>query len=267
VLMNSEIQTSTETSNDGRWIKVLSYNIQVGIPTQRYRDYLTNSWKHVLPYRGRQSNLENIGGFISDFDIVGLQEVDAGSLRTAFMNQTHFLAQTGGFPHWFERSNRKLGGISHHSMGLLSRYSSCDSREHRLPSRIPGRGALEVHIGHGENPLVIVILHLSLGRKDRMSQISYIADVVSSHRNVVVMGDMNCSPESAELIHLVEATGLQTALHQESTYPSWRPSQSFDHIFVSENLEVRDVRVYRRPYSDHLPVCAQVRIPNDVGLL
>lgn len=265
--MSSEIQTSSTQDPGGRWIKVLSYNIQVGIPTQRYRDYLMHSWKHVLPHRGRQSNLENIGGFISDFDIVGLQEVDAGSLRTAFMNQTQFLAESGGFPHWFERSNRKLGGISHHSMGLLSRYSSCDTFEHRLPSRIPGRGALEVHVGHGANPLVVVILHLSLGRKDRMEQIRYIADVVSSHQNVIVMGDMNCSPESVELLHLVESAGLHTALHQESTYPSWRPSQSFDHIFVSDNLEVRDVHVYRRSYSDHLPVCAQVRIPDNVGLL
>lgn len=265
--MSTEILTADSPTADGRWIKVLSYNIQVGIPTRSYRDYLTHSWKHVLPHRGRQSNLENIGGFVSEFDVVGLQEVDAGSLRTAFMNQTHFLAETAGFPHWFERSNRKLGGISHHSMGLLSRFASCDAREHRLPSRIPGRGALEVHLGHGENPLVIVILHLSLGRKDRLNQIRYIADVVGSYQNVIVMGDMNCSPESIELMHLVESTGLQSPLHQESTYPSWRPSQSFDHIFVSENLEVRDVRVYRRPYSDHLPVCAQVRIPDDAGLL
>jgi endonuclease/exonuclease/phosphatase family metal-dependent hydrolase len=251
----------------GRWIRVMSYNIQVGISTGNYRHYVTNSWKHVLPFRNRKINLQSIGNFISDFDLVGLQEVDAGSLRTGFLNQTQFLASVAEFPHWHQKTNRNLGKIAKHSMGLLSRYPASLARHHRLPSRIPGRGALEVHIGHGENPLVVILLHLSLSKKARMDQLEYIAGVVSTHKHVVVMGDMNCPPDSDELCLLVEQTGLQEPLHYEHTYPSWNPISSFDHIFVTPTLEVREIKVYRRFFSDHLPVCAQIRIPDDAGLL
>ena len=68
-------------------LKVLTYNIQVGISYTSYRHYLTRSWRHVLPFHGRQEILDSIARFISGFDIVGLQEVDAGSLRSGYINQ------------------------------------------------------------------------------------------------------------------------------------------------------------------------------------
>ena len=251
----------------GHWVKVLSYNIQVGIPSNRYRHYLTNSWKHVLPFHGRKANLQNIGRFLSDFDIVGLQEVDAGSLRTIYMNQTSFLAREAGFPHWHQTTNRDLSHIAKHSMGLLSRFPSAHSVGHRLPSRIPGRGALEVHMGRGKQPLVVLTLHLSLGRNDRMRQLEYISDVARRYEHVIVMGDLNCAHDSDEIAMLINEAGLCEPLHTEQTYPSWQPLQSFDHILVSPSLEVRDVQVYRRFYSDQLPVCAQIKVPDEVHLL
>ena len=33
-------------------LKMLSFNIQVGIKTSAYRQYFTKGWKHVLPRRG-----------------------------------------------------------------------------------------------------------------------------------------------------------------------------------------------------------------------
>jgi endonuclease/exonuclease/phosphatase family metal-dependent hydrolase len=265
--LHNALAEESVMESDGHWIKVMSYNIQIGISTGHYRHYVTNSWKHVLPYRKRAINLQSIGDFISDYDLVGLQEVDAGSLRTGFVNQTQFLASAAEFPYWHQKTNRNLGKFAQHSMGMLSRFPSTLSRHHRLPSRIPGRGALEVHLGHGENPLVVILLHLSLGKKARMEQLEYISGVVSSHKHVIVMGDMNCPPDSPELRYLVEKTGMCEPLHYEHTYPSWNPRSSFDHIFVTPSLEVRKIKVYRRFFSDHLPVCAQIRIPDDVGLL
>ena len=37
-------------SNTGRRIRLLSYNIQVGIGSVSYSNYLTAAWKHVLPH-------------------------------------------------------------------------------------------------------------------------------------------------------------------------------------------------------------------------
>ncbi|MBN2299383.1 MAG: hypothetical protein JXM72_12355, partial [Deltaproteobacteria bacterium] len=59
-------------------LRLLSYNIQVGIPSKRYRDYVTHGWKHLLPHRERHQNLSRIARMIKDFDVVGLQELDSG---------------------------------------------------------------------------------------------------------------------------------------------------------------------------------------------
>ena len=44
---------------DGR-LRLLSFNIQVGNSTQGYRHYLTRSWQHVLPHKGRTLSLIHI---------------------------------------------------------------------------------------------------------------------------------------------------------------------------------------------------------------
>jgi len=91
-------------------IRVLSYNIQAGIDTRRYRDYVTHSWKHFLPHGGRERNLNRISGLLHNYDLVGLQEVDSGSLRTGFIDQTKYLAKQAGFPHWHKQVNTSYRG-------------------------------------------------------------------------------------------------------------------------------------------------------------
>jgi hypothetical protein len=44
---------------------LLSFNIQVGISTERYRHYLTRSWQHLLPHTGRAGNLQKIGNLLA----------------------------------------------------------------------------------------------------------------------------------------------------------------------------------------------------------
>ncbi|WP_198034113.1 endonuclease/exonuclease/phosphatase family protein [Acidihalobacter ferrooxydans] len=253
-------------SSSGQHLRLLSYNIQVGITTRHYRQYITNSWKHVLPYPERMDTLRAIGQFIAGFDIVGLQELDSGSLRSGFVDQAEYLAQVAMFPHWYSRTNRRIGHFAQHALGLLGRYRAHRIIEHRLPSRIPGRGALEVHFGHADAPLVVVLLHLSLSRRARQQQFNYVARLIDTQPYVVVMGDLNCQPESREMLALLDDTQLRIAPHGEHTYPSWRPAQSFDHILVSPALSVREAKVYPVAYSDHLPVGLEVLLPPDVRL-
>ena len=257
---------SSAAPGHGQRLRLLSYNIQVGITTRRYRHYLTHSWKHVLPYPERMQTLRAIGQFIAGFDFVGLQELDPGSLRSGFVDQAEYLAQVGSFPYWYTRTNRRIGPVARHALGLLSRYAGHRIVEHRLPSRIPGRGALEVHFGRPERPLVVVLLHLSLGRRARHHQFDYVARLIAEHEHVVVMGDLNCQPESRELGALLEATDLRIAPHGEHTYPSWKPVQAFDHILLSPSLEVREVKVYPVTYSDHLPVGLELALPPGLDL-
>lgn len=239
-------------------LKLLSYNVQVGIPTSRYRHYITKSWKHVLPFPNRRNNLDRVAELISHYDIVGLQELDAGSLRSEFIHQPEYVAKKSGFPFCYSRINRDLGIVAQHSLALLSRYEASTVVEHTLPSKIPGRGALEAHFGDPADPLVVVIAHLSLSAKARCNQLRYIARVVEGYQHVVVMGDLNSELHSREIKHFFETTALEAPKAPKLTYPSWSPKLAFDHIFVTPQLKTGEPEVLRFKHSDHLPISTEV---------
>lgn len=242
-------------------LKLLSYNIQAGIAAKGYRHYLMHSWKHVLPCPKRLDNLDRIAALIGEFDIVGLQEVDGGSLRSGFINQTEYLALEARFPYWYDQTNRNLGKFAQHSTGVLSRLCPAEVTEVKLPGMIPGRGALTVRYGHGDDALILVIAHLALGRRARFRQLECIADIISDYRHVIVMGDMNCISESREIDWLVKRTALREPTHHLPTFPSWRPSRNLDQILVSPSLRVERIEALNHPFSDHLPIVMEVALP------
>lgn len=254
-----------DTTPHGTRIRLLSYNIQVGIASTRYRDYITESWKHLLPHAQIYENLNRIAHAISDYDIVALQEVDAGSLRSSFINQTEYLAKRGGFPFWYEQTNRRIGKIARHSNGLLSHFRPAEVNDHKLPG-LRGRGVMVARYGHRDNPLVLLVMHMALGARARHRQFEYVADIVNQHRHVVVMGDLNCQPDSAELRFLLANTDLCEPCHGLKTFPSWRPQRTIDHILTSPSLYVHDVHVLQHLLSDHLPLAMEIELPDKFTL-
>jgi endonuclease/exonuclease/phosphatase family metal-dependent hydrolase len=249
-----------------RRLRLLTYNIQTGITTSRYRHYLTHSWKHVLPCSGRRDNLDQIANLVRHYDIVGLQEADAGSLRSGYINITEYLAARAEFPHWYDQTNRNFGMFAQHSMGVLSRMRATKVSEHRLPGTIPGRGALVIQYGQGRDALVLMLVHLALGKRARMRQLGFIGEIASVHRHVVLMGDLNCRSDSPELTVLIDRAGLREPTHDLHTFPSWRPIRNIDHILVSPSLRVEDVSVLNYPLSDHLPISMEISLPDELEL-
>lgn len=242
-------------------LRILSFNIQAGNATQRYRQYLTHSWKHVLPDSGKQRNLAALVPWLSDYDLVGLQEADGGSLRSGFLNQARYLAETADFPYWTQQGNRRVGPIAHSTNCLLSRLPIGAAEDHPLPGRIRGRGALLAHVGHGEHRLAVIIAHLSLGPASRRPQWELIRELVDGAGKVVLMGDFNCSPEDRDFRVFRERTGLGHADSQPpATFPSWRPRRAIDHVLVSRDLQVEGCRTLPLALSDHLPLEVVVRV-------
>ncbi|HEC14037.1 MAG TPA: EEP domain-containing protein [Acidiferrobacteraceae bacterium] len=246
-------------------LRLLSYNIQAGIDTSHYRQYFTHSWKHVLPFPQRLRNLDRIAELIRHFDLIGLQETDAGSLRSDYINLTEYLAQRAHFPFWEDRTNRRIGNFARHSLGVLSHIQPAVCTDHRLPGAIPGRGALIVQYGQS-NPLVLVIVHLALGRRSRLRQIDYICELVREYDNVILMGDLNCRAEGSDMKRLLEFSGLTAPAKNLHTYPSWRPQRSIDHILVSPGITVNESKVLNIPFSDHLPIAMDVSLAEGVNL-
>lgn len=247
-------------------LRLLSYNIQAGLSTDRYSHYLTRGWQHLLPAPSRMTNLDGIAAAVADYDLVALQEVDTGSLRSGFVNQARYLAACGGFPFLYEQSNRRIGALTQHSNAVLTRFEPGRVEDHKLPGLIPGRGALRLRFGSGPYALHVFIMHLALGRRVRLRQMRYIAELIGQHRYVVVMGDLNCRSDSPELHELLRAADLREPQPGLNTFPSWRPNRQLDHILVSAAIDVEQVTVLPHTFSDHLPIAMQVRLPRPLQL-
>jgi len=242
-------------------LRLLTFNLQVGIQTSAYHHYLTRSWQHVLPHPERNQRLEIIGDVLGRFDVVGLQEVDGGSFRSGRINQVTYLADRAGFPYHFQQLNRNLGKIAQHSNGLLSRLKPSHIEEHRLPGALPGRGAIHARFGKGPDALHIFIAHLALSHRGRVRQFNYLSDLIKPLRHVVVMGDLNCTPEQ---IHAHARFSESLPLHPVKpllSYPSWQPRRALDHILLSRSLEAVDVQVLDHLFSDHLPLAIDLPLP------
>lgn len=270
--MNSDIPASIEDKIEpaapvsGRnQISLLSFNIQTGVETNEFHEYVTKSWKHLLPLRERVSNLNRIADLIKDYDVVGLQEVDSGSLRTGFLDQTEYLAHQGRFPFWFRQINRSFGKIAKHSNGVLCRVEPTSVIDHKLPG-LRGRGAMLVEFETNKDPLVVCIMHLALGKRARTLQMSYIGNLVKEYSQLVVMGDFNCGTEASELQHLIKNTHLRLPTEDQHTFPSWRPKRKYDHILVSESLVLSSAKVLSATHSDHLPISVTIELPEGIFL-
>ena len=121
--MGSSIPSRSTTPADepsAARLQLLSCNILAGGSMSRYRDYFTQSWKQVLPARSKRGNLDNFAKLLADFDLVGLQEADAGSLRSGFLNQTQYLAAAAGFAYWSPHATRQCAPVVGSTNGLVT---------------------------------------------------------------------------------------------------------------------------------------------------
>lgn len=247
-----------------RPLNILSYNTHVCIKASNSSERLRNLWKHVLPSRCKMDNLREVSRLIRSFDVVGLQESDAGSLRSYFMNHTKFLAELGRFDHWAEQINRDLL-FARHSIGFLSRHRILSVTRHQLPGKIPGRGLMVVHLDLAGEPVAFAVAHLSLGPRDRIRQALHIGDIIAElDCKTILMGDFNCTSDSDELWAISIKAGLHPAIRNMPTYPSWNPRRDIDHILVSEGISIRRAQTINFPMSDHLPLAIEAVI-HDAG--
>jgi endonuclease/exonuclease/phosphatase family metal-dependent hydrolase len=244
-----------------RRLKLLSANIQAGSSTRGYGDYVARSWSHVLPAGNKRGALDTIARLAGQHDIVGLQESDPGSLRSGFTNQTHYLAQRGGFDYWSHQPNRSMGGVASSANALLSKLEPVEVIDHPLPGRIAGRGVLIARFGDGDDGLTVAIAHLSLGAASRHSQIAFIAELLHGHRHAVLMGDFNCLPDRPEMELLYKRTRLQPPSSCVPTFPSWRPQKAIDHILVTGALAQEGMRALPAALSDHLALSIELDVP------
>lgn len=246
-------------------LRLLSFNIHAATSTDRFHHYVTQSWRQILPHSQRAENLDSIAELVSGYDMVALQEADAGSLRSGFINQSRYIARHAGMPYWCHQENRKLGAMTFTSNGFLGRFQPSAIEHHRLPGAIPGRGALMLRFG-GLHGLVVAVVHLALGRRARRQQLDYLVSHLADERRLVVMGDFNTEASSREIHKFCAQLSLDAPTAGLASYPSWQPVRAIDHILVSSGLGTHDVCVVDVPMSDHCPVALTLQLPPGVEL-
>jgi len=243
-------------------LRILTFNIQAGLNSQAYSDYIKATVSQFLPSLPNMDHINAIGDLIAPFDVIALQELDGGSVRSGHLNQLSYLAQHGGFEFWHQQLNRNLGKFGQYSNGILSRFIPFQVDDHRLPG-LPGRGAIIAKYSVGSDPestIAICCVHLALSVKARNKQLGFIRDLLAHEQHIVLLGDMNCIGDDLHKSPIGDLQ-LQTAPSTMYSYPSWEPRRSIDHILVSKHLKVTEQTVICSTLSDHCPITTTIEIP------
>jgi len=195
---------------------------------------------------------------LHDFDIIALQETDSGSFRTHQTHQAQYIAYRTGMPYCHTQITCNVGRIASISLALLCRYPCTRLVRHRLPASRHGRGLMEAVLHINGREIALFITHLSLKKSNRSRQIQFLVQHLNRYQNAILMGDLNCGPNSSEFNYLLKHTALEGTPDQPSTFPSWRPQRRLDYILTTNDLAVRHLQTIPFICSDHLPVIAEI---------
>lgn len=240
-------------------MKLLTWNIQAGIGTRRYRDYVLNAHLQLFHSPSKTQALQNIAQEIADHDVVCLQEVDLGGRRAGHSSQVDEIARLSGHPHVVVQENRRVPGVSRHGNAILSRFPLRNVRDIKLPGRFAGRGCLVADVDGGF-PLTLACLHLSLGSADQKVQLGVVAKALHGAGAWAVLGDFNCGAGSAPMSAFCDAANGSLSRPGPLTFPAWRPRKDFDHIVMSRGLSVARYQSEAVAFSDHRPVSARISL-------
>ena len=209
--------------------------------------------------RSNRQVLDEITNFIKaeDPDIVGLVEVDTGSIRTGMLNQAEFIAAELGHYSIFEckYGTESLGAmmpiVRKQANAFLASPRVHGERFHYFDTGIK-RLIIELEL----EDAVIFLVHLSLKYRHRQSQLRTLHELVTrATKPVLVAGDFNTFWGDHEIYLFMHASGLRSANTRGlPSYPSHNPRRELDFILYGAGIEVTDFRVPAVLYSDHLPL-------------
>lgn len=241
-------------------LRLASFNIQAGIGSRRMRHMLTYSFRYVLPHRQAIANLDQIADRMQGFDMVGLQEADCGSFRSNQIQQAQYIAFRANIPYCMTQVTRDIGTIASIGLALLSRFPCKHLERHKLPASRHGRGLLEAVFHIAGKDVAIFVTHLSLKQSSRVRQLRYIAQRLNEHEHAILMGDLNCEPNSDEFRMLLGEAGLNKHTNPPPSFPSWQPLRRIDHVMTRGEPRIISLEAVPFVGSDHLPVIAEVEL-------
>ncbi|RZV36988.1 MAG: endonuclease [Chromatiales bacterium] len=208
---------------------------------------------------GNQAVLPEITRFIKsvDPDVVGLIEVDTGSIRSRNVNQAEKIAADLGMNTSYET---KYGDRSLNQLLPIVRKQGnafmAAPRVHGEKFHYFDTGIKRLIIELEMDDFAIFLVHLSLKYRHRHLQLRRLYDLIQeTTKPVVVAGDFNTFWGENEIYLFMKAAGLTSAnVDSVPTYPSRAPRKELDFVLYQDGIKVTDFRVPNVRHSDHLPL-------------
>jgi endonuclease/exonuclease/phosphatase family metal-dependent hydrolase len=209
---------------------------------------------------GNQTVLPEIASFIksADPDIVGLIEVDTGSIRSRMVNQAESIAKSLGMSSSYEIN--KYGESSINQLLPIIRKQGnaflAADRVHGEKFHYFDTGIKRLIIELEMERFSVFLVHLSLKYRHRHLQLRKLYDLIeATSKPVIVAGDFNTFWGENEIYLFMRAAGLRSANTRSlPSYPSRAPRKELDFILYQDGITVTDFNVPRVRYSDHLPL-------------
>lgn len=220
-------------------LKIMSYNIH-----------------HGRNLFGRYS-LDEIAEVIknSNADIIGLQELDNGVVRSRFQDQIKYLSEKLSMEYVYGFNHNVLGGM--YGNGVLSKFPIESYENFHLPSGREQRGLLNTTINVEGKQLNFLVTHLGLNQQERQRQVNAISNYIDTFNNqVILVGDFNARADSEE-IQLLSKRLVDTAYttgNKEPTFDLPVLSGRIDYIFLDQSINLKTYKVIKSRASDHYPI-------------
>ena len=237
-------------------MRLLLYNIRYAVGGGASMHMPLPGAGYVL---GNQSVLPEITRFIKsvDPDIVGLIEVDTGSIRSRKVNQAEAIAADLGMNTSYETKygekslNQILPIVRKQGNAFMAAERVNGEKFHYFDTGIK-RLIIELEMSE----VAVFLVHLSLKYRHRHLQLRRLYDLVAdTTKPVIVAGDFNTFWGENEIYLFMKAAGLRSAnIESRPTYPSRAPRKELDFILYQDGISVTDFRIPDVRHSDHLPL-------------
>jgi len=101
--------------------------------------------------------------------------------------------------------------------------------------------------------------HFSLVDKTRKNQLKEISEIMSQHKNSILVGDFNIKFGIKELDEIKNNLNLKIS-SEKPTYPAYKPTKTFDLLLAPKDLDLKTKIFYGENMSDHLPVLFELSL-------
>ena len=243
-------------------MRLLLYNIRYGVGVGASMHMPLPGAGYIL---GNKDVLPDIVTFIKsvDPDIVGLIEVDTGSIRSRMVNQAETIATELGMNSSYET---KYGARSLNQLVPIIRKQGnaflAAPRVHGETFHYFDTGIKRLIIELEMETFAVFLVHLSLKYRHRHLQLRKLYDLIEeTSKPVMVAGDFNTFWGENEIYLFMRAAGLRSAnTTSQPSYPSRAPRKELDFVLYQDGIQVTNFEIPQVRHSDHLPLVCDFEV-------